>query len=670
MARLKNTVQLLWVVTGILLLIVVVFVSRYPTDRDTLEVFYRAGPNAIELFKTLDHFRHDPDPKKYAAAKFLIQYMGSHYCRVDSFSTLKINWFADNFDKQRYRLRVMDDSLETAWADLKAKYKARKFYDSKVIKSEFLIKHINQAFETWDASLWKDHFSFDQFCEHFLPYKTNEGPPELWMDYYREKYKPILEQQIEPIDTRELIFQLIAESKSRYSYFVPNLRRHSSAPEMDRLRAGDCLFLASWQGYIFRSLGLPSTIIHSIWAYAGEGHAWNAWMDANGRWREIMERGDSILLWEVTPPKIFAQHWGKQEMSFSAIAHRNQVRIRDIPPKLQIENLVDITGDIIPTSDITVSIDSNSQDQNNPFVYLAVSDDHEWEPLHWAFLEGDKATFTQMGRNMLYLPVFYKQGEVTPAGKIFIINDSAEIVNIEPDSTQTISLDIDRIYPMRQWVMYQNASKLKRGTIEGSNSPDFQTIDTLYYIDWRINSNPTRSEAPELKGRWTYDVWWQEVKLSRPSEYRYIRYRAGRDKETMIGDLEVYGEDGKKIIPVSFFGFGEHPEYLNDGVPGEYFQAPEKSSWGAMDLGKPMKITKIRFIPHDIDPASIQTGDRYRLYSWNNNAWKPLLEIQANKKSIPIQIHPYGLYLLEDLSRFVHRRPFWYNPEKGIVEWW
>jgi len=703
----RKILKFWWSLPLLVILGGIYFIFRYPTDTDTLKVFFHARPNVFELLNTLDHFRNDPDPKKYEATKFLIRNMDLHYYREDEFSDKKIKvlteyfdsiesglqkikdslelvfsmagenyeivkkeWFAMYNASVYYQIQKIDDSLDQVWADGKENSPVKKIRDARGIKATFLIAHIDKAFELWEKSPWNQHFSFQQFCEYFLPYKTNESPPELWLEHYRKNYGQVIESSGGPADIQELIFRLISEARTRYGYYQPDIRRHRSSLEMDQTPTGDCRYLSEWEGMIFRSMGLPVANINSIWAYAGEGHFWNAWMDKDGAWREIMPRGDSIIRWEATPPKIFARHWGKQENSLRTVAAKHKIKIQDIPEHLQAWNLVDITGDIIPASNITVAVDQTHWDPNNQLVYLAVNDDGAWIPLHWAFIENNQAIFSQMGRNMLYFPVFHYNGRLKQAGDAFIITDDEKIYSIKPDTSQYLEFRIDRIYPLRQWVMHKHADQMINGTFEGSNDREFRESDTLHQIVIRFRSRPSLSEAPKLKGRWTYDMWWQEKQVNAGHAYRYIRYRSGNDMPCAIGDMEVYGESGNKLVAHSFFGSDGNPEYLSDGVPGQYFLSGKAGSWAAMDLGAPERITKIRFIPHDIDPASIQLGDDYRLYIWDKNNWKAVSDVHAYEKSIPIQIHPWGLYLLENLSTFVHRRPFWYNPDKGIIEWW
>lgn len=46
-----------------------------------------------------------------------------------------------------------------------------------VIKADFLIRNIDDAFEQWYESPWAQHVGFKDFCEFILPYKATELQP-------------------------------------------------------------------------------------------------------------------------------------------------------------------------------------------------------------------------------------------------------------------------------------------------------------------------------------------------------------------------------------------------------------------------------------------------------------------------------------------------------------
>jgi hypothetical protein len=41
--------------------------------------------------------------------------------------------------------------------------------DAQQLKAEYLIAHIDHAFQAW-ASVWNNHYDFEHFCNYVLPY--------------------------------------------------------------------------------------------------------------------------------------------------------------------------------------------------------------------------------------------------------------------------------------------------------------------------------------------------------------------------------------------------------------------------------------------------------------------------------------------------------------------
>ena len=62
---------------------------------------------------------------------------------------------------------------------------AAKVQDIRIIKSDFLIRNIDDAFYRWKHGKWARHLTFDQFCEYLLPYKVEELQP---LDNWRERF--------------------------------------------------------------------------------------------------------------------------------------------------------------------------------------------------------------------------------------------------------------------------------------------------------------------------------------------------------------------------------------------------------------------------------------------------------------------------------------------------
>jgi hypothetical protein len=502
-----------------------------------------------------------------------------------------------------------------------------------------------------------------------LPYKPWQSKPELWLEYYNNIYSKINSSIPDSTSILERLYVLkdTADAWSRSTYLT--LGRKMTPVEMQRVQTGDCFYDASLMRSIGISLGMPvSTIYLPNEANASGMHYWNAYLDEKGTWRELMDRDKiSIQTWALVAPKVFLQYWGKRKESFRNLAEEYGVKNEDIPPDLSFWNVVDITELIIPSTDVEVEIQIH--EKTDPvFAYLAVFDDRVWEPVHWGLIENRKALFTKMGHQALYMPVVFENGKSFTAGDMFILNYHGEIEYPVPDTTISIDFLVDRVYPVKRWLMNDHSKDLSGAVFEGSNDSLFASFDTLLYIV--TEPKLSRETDPETKYIYKYDQWWGEQSVGMSVSYRYLRYRSASDRACNLGELEIYSMNNSRVVPLMLKAPGDNPEALFDGIYGEDYLYPEKGSWIWMDMGEPVHLSKIRYIAHDIDPASIQTGDNYKLSIWEGRDWKELFTVKASNKAIQCELHPGGIYLLEDLSRFVHSRPFRYIPEKDVLEWW
>ena len=58
--------------------------------------------------------------------------------------------------------------------------------DIENMNSEFLIRHINNSYNTWQKSTWDGKYDFSTFCDFILPYRVANEEVELnsnqWQD--------------------------------------------------------------------------------------------------------------------------------------------------------------------------------------------------------------------------------------------------------------------------------------------------------------------------------------------------------------------------------------------------------------------------------------------------------------------------------------------------------
>ena len=167
-----------------------VFITAFTacqSDR-RLNVLEQAGENYVELEKVLQHYKDDA--QKLKAAEFLMENMDAHY----TLESPAISRFRQDVDSlYRHHPKQDVEFYEHAYDALLGQYNlneegTHKRYDAQELKAEYLIAHIDHAFQSW-ASVWNNHYDFEHFCNYVLPYRIGNEPTSDWMAYYKEKYR-------------------------------------------------------------------------------------------------------------------------------------------------------------------------------------------------------------------------------------------------------------------------------------------------------------------------------------------------------------------------------------------------------------------------------------------------------------------------------------------------
>ena len=144
------------IATGIIIsLVVATLVASCSRGHDALEYALRvAGDNRPELEAVLDHYKDNPE--KLAAAEFLIENMPAHRSykgdEIHQYYEIAKGVLASGLSpvEQRDSLLYVSDYMFPSLED-------RTISDIRVIKSDFLIRSIDQAFDEWKNRPWAQH---------------------------------------------------------------------------------------------------------------------------------------------------------------------------------------------------------------------------------------------------------------------------------------------------------------------------------------------------------------------------------------------------------------------------------------------------------------------------------------------------------------------------------
>jgi len=413
-----------------------------------------AGNNSKELNKVIDHFRNDEDKRKLEAAFFLIANLKDQ-CHWEGEE--KEN-YAKNFKEMDSIVQLGNGLLNHQWDSIQRLnghtnlQNLKIIADVHVIKSEFLIKHINAAFKAWSYP-WAKNLGFKQFCEFILPYKLKNEHPEEWMTNIQKEYSWLLDSMSGSNDPKKACILL---NKNLESKFYINARFECpwdmSYSELVKTHMGKCSHATQFAEYVMRAMGIPVVMDYTPhWANKNFSHQWNGLIYKNQTIPFIgteSDPGKSKIMFTRTDwirrkrGKIFRITYNIQEKSLLALSDNAE----NLPIELASTHIRDVTADYAPVSDIKIKL--NDIIKNKKLAFICVFNDQKWQPVFWGIIGSfNNITFKSMERDVMYLPTYYESGGYIPAGQPVLLTKEGTSVEIIPDCNKTTDIVVRKKYP-------------------------------------------------------------------------------------------------------------------------------------------------------------------------------------------------------------------------------
>jgi hypothetical protein len=206
------------------------------------------------------------------------------------------------------------------------------------------------------------------------------------------------------------------------------------------------------------------------------------------------------------------------------------------------------------------------------------------------------------------------------------------------------------------------------------------------FAEWMVGAKLQASDNKEFKDPltlYTIDTtyfYFVEKDIHTDKPYRYYRYLSSDSGKVRIAEVDFVPSDlentADKSKKYKIFGHLKDvaktgsPNFANafDGNIATNFNAPA-GSWVAIDFGKPVKISKLRFLVRN-DLNLIEVGDEYELLYFDMG-WNSLGKQKADHNYIIFNKVPdNALLLLRDLTKGKEERVFTYNKEQEAQWWW
>ncbi len=608
----------------------------------------------------IDHYAELGDTLKMKAAQFLVENMQYH----NSLDNPLLDQYYEGIARinQEYdypeciaQYELLCDSL----GQLNDR-ETKEINDTTAIDAETLINNIDLAFKDWKEGLWASHLSFDEFCEYLLPYRVGSEKFEPWRKELREKFWGSTDIALKSEDMYDQVYwaackvnDALRKRRFHNQKVLPQIDAEWPVSVLKNIKMGECYDYARWTTYVMRACGIPVAIDFTPqWPDRAHNHHWNVLFDNTGYSIPFMggesnpgnpsKEGRKMT-------KVYRCTFAYQHQSLYAM--NEQVKA-PIPPSLDSPFIKDVSTEYFKGYDLTINLNNACPD--DAFAYLAVFDNQEWVPVTFSKIDSrGKATFCNLGADIVYMPVYWGKEGCVPAGDIFILNRDGSIQALQADEQRLQSITIGRKYPLYNRIV-KFRMLMENGHFEAADAPDFRNAIEC-----------GRIEHVSMHG---YDT----LAISDIGVHRYWRYVSPDRGKCNVAEL-VFFTDSMEHHPFKILSEGEamgktKAEDAFDGNRLTYYESQtEQTGWIGADLGKPVRVNKIVFLPRN-DDNDIAIGHTYELVYYKDGHEVSAGRQEAKSDWLTFDNVPSGtIYVLHDLTGGMEERIFTYNNQ---IKWY
>ena len=577
-----------------------------------------SGTNRNELEQVIRHYSNAKnDSLKLKAALFLIENMPGHITLIGDYiynNNDEIDSARGNntfFEKKVFKMLPLRNSLVRG--NLQAKE------DVHHIKAEYLIHHIDKCFELWNTLPWLSSLSLNDFLEYLLPYRVEEEVLDDWIDSCA-----IAKEELQDIINYYDDIKRSITGIGNYMYRYVDGATLSYKDSTKKAYYADCADVSLIKLFKYRSLGIPCAIDYvPCWSGSTGAHHWIRVIDP-------MYKDSGV-------PQVYHRTAKVYRRTFSINKYSEEASFVSYLFKDAFNQ--DVTNQYIITSDITVPCSQRSL----KIGYLAVFYKQNWTPVDWGYIKDNRIEFTKMGRDVVYLPVYYKNMNMYNMGYPFLIDGKGDTHTFIPDKNDLQQIRLTRKYPSNI-----NNSQLGIQLIGsywvGANQKNYKDSIILH----RIERNPGMNHIIK--------------QLTEGDKYRY--FKCVFPESISIAELHFFDHE-KEITGKILTSSKSEESYLNDNDPLTYFEVHECLE---IDFSTPRNITKISFLSRN-DGNGIYPENEYELLYFDFNGWQSLGIKKGNDFCLEYDNVPSNALLwLRNLTTGVEERIFTYND--GQVTFW
>lgn len=655
-------------ICGGVLLCLLISCGKY--SRQVEEVLSLSAENRYELEAVLEHYQDST--LKLKAVEFLITNMPG-LSVVDSTSLAVYSRFYEKCDSirllyketQRLHWATLVDSL---WDVYKAECALRINYTPllKIITAKQLITEVDMTFDAWRQNAFTKDCSFEDFCEYILPCYRGSNfvlddarlrfNKKHYAQFYRDKKRTLFAETDSVLSQYRTI-----DFDTFYGSDISSL----SAASLMQMGGGRCTERGILNSLLLSSLGVPVAVdFVPQWGNRNGAHSWNV-LIANGQsfafdpfdiesgWvcNNLYSNGgvyEQKGQGEFRAPKIYRKTYSTQQEN--TLINKGVV-LEDIPPLFRSFKMKDVSASYFETTDVKVCL-TEPAPEDAKYAYLCVFDVNGWKFVQFGKINKE-VLFRAMGRNIVYLPVYYKNGLILPAASPFCLKVDGGILALNGTGESVDNLVTRNVviqsFSNRNYLKCMSGASLV-------NLDNKEQKDTLCKISGIL---PVKRNV---------------YKMSSPVSTRFVRINLPSDT-LALGELAFYTseckiENVKVVSSLQSLSMQETAGIIFDDFTSTSYCGKVKNRVVDIDLGRKYELTSIVVAPYVI--SQIFADSKYELYYWIKGGWK-LLEVQkgVNPDLVFRKVPRNALFRLVhrplDKHKKIAERIFLY--ENGEVLW-
>ena len=423
--------------------------THQPSIADVLD---SAGPNRSELEAVLSHYKtNDNNPQKLRAAEFLIKNMPAHYSYAGDAIYEYYEYAAGILANKSLSQEQQRDSLLSI-TDLKYRdLPSHTVPDAQVIKADFLIKNIDTSYDRWVNCDWARQITFDEYLEWLLPYKAIELQElDAWRDTLLAHFGKGLENPIVndvEYNTASGIADMLRNDAykglNRYGLYtragLPLLSAHLQVTQT----YGNIPDYALTAALLMRSAGIPAILDETpVGSRYTAATKWFVIIDDKGVERtsdwDFSTNISSIFFPYERGPKVYRTTYAINPERWEYSQNAKYQYPFDLGKK-------DVTSKYFRTSNLAIPIDRKVRKSlKDKYVYIASavrSEENPWQIVDFGVMKHGKATFHDMGREVLYQIQGYNGETLIPISEPFILQKDGSIEYVSADALNSTNLD-------------------------------------------------------------------------------------------------------------------------------------------------------------------------------------------------------------------------------------